>query len=104
MKLTIGNTQLKEKRFHAASVVINDTVLWITGGMSNKLVPLDTTEFIELFFENATAGTPPKLPNITLHRFFYHMKNNMPNIFPFTNGQNFTHLKSEKFYFKIKVE
>ena len=81
MKLTIGNTQLKEKRFKAASVVINDTVLWITGGMWNNLAPLDTTEFIELFFENATAGTPPKLPNITLHRFFYHMKNKKTKYF-----------------------
>ena len=68
--MKLGNTQLKEKRYEAASIVINDTVLWITGGKTSNLAPLDTTEFIEFFFENSTAGTPPKLPNINLHRFF----------------------------------
>ena len=104
MKLTIGNTQLKEKRFKAASVVINDTVLWITGGMWNNLAPLDTTEFIELFFENATAGTPPKLPNITLHRFFLSYEKQKKQIFCHLRMAKIVHILHVKnFFWKSKL-
>ena len=51
-------TRMSFKRKDAASIVINDTILWVTGGESNEFEVLSSSEYIT--FNSSSPG--PDLP------------------------------------------
>ena len=69
---TVG---MKERRYDAASIVLNGTVLWITGGRNGRFI-LDTTEFVE-FSLDPKAGLPPKLPERLASHTMINLKDNL---------------------------
>ena len=67
---------MKERRYNAASIVLNGTVLWITGGRFQRWAILDTTEFVEVSLD-PKAGLPPKLPERLASHTMINFKDNL---------------------------
>ena len=68
--------EMKERRYNAASIVLNGTVLWITGGRFQRWAILDTTEFVEVSLD-PKAGLPPKLPERLASHTMINLKDNL---------------------------
>ena len=59
------NIQMIEKRYSMAGVKLNETTIWIVGGLDNRGVPLKSTEFINA--ENMKSTKGPDLPFAISH-------------------------------------
>ena len=62
---TKTSIKMSEPRIGAASVVLNETTLWIMGGWNDGYSPTSSTELITL--DSATSVNGPALPNRLRH-------------------------------------